>query len=56
MKKTIKINIGGVLFHVDEDAFLILNTYLDKIKNHFGGEREGNEIITDIETRVAELM
>lgn len=56
MKKTIKIHIAGVLFHVDEDAFEILNSYLEKIKSHFNTDREGSEIITDIETRIAELL
>ncbi|MDA3891608.1 MAG: PspC domain-containing protein [Salinivirgaceae bacterium] len=56
MKKTVKINIGGLLFHVDEDAFVILNAYLGKIKSHFKTDREGSEIIADIENRIAELL
>lgn len=56
MKKTVKINIAGVLFHVDEDAFEILNAYLEKIKSHFKTDREGSEIISDIENRIAELL
>lgn len=56
MKKTIKINIGGAVFHVDEDALEILNAYLEKIKSHFSTDREGSEIITDIENRIAELL
>lgn len=56
MKKTIKIHIAGVLFHVDEDAFKVLESYLNRIKSHFSTDREGNEIVTDIETRIAELL
>lgn len=56
MKKTIKINISGTIFHVDEDAFVILDAYLNKLKKHFTNKTEGNEIITDIEYRIAELM
>lgn len=56
MKKTIKINISGIIFHVDEDAFVILDAYLNKLKKHFTNKTEGDEIITDIEYRIAELM
>lgn len=56
MKKTVKINVGGVVFHVDDDAFVILNGYIEKIKARFSTDREGSEIITDIENRIAELL
>ncbi len=56
MKKTVKINIGSVFFHVDEDAFVILNAYIEKIKIRFKTDREGSEIIDDIENRIAELL
>ncbi len=56
MKKIVKINIGGVIFHVDEDAFVILNSYIESIRNRFRTDREGSEIIDDIENRIAELL
>lgn len=56
MKKTIKVNLSGLVFNLDEDAFEALNQYLESIKNHFGDNSEGNEIVSDIEYRIAELM
>ncbi len=56
MKRTVKINISGFIFHVDEDAFTILEKYLKTLKSRFKTSEEGNEIITDIENRIAELM
>ena len=56
MKKTFTINISGTLFHIEEDAYEKLQGYFLKLKNHFGNESEGKEIITDIEGRVAELF
>lgn len=56
MKKTVKINLSGIVFHLDEDAFYTLENYLNTIKRHFGTNPEGSEIITDIEHRVAELL
>ena len=56
MKKTIKINLSGIIFHIDEDAYKRLNDYLDKIHSHFKGKEGGDEIINDIEMRMAELF
>jgi len=56
MKKTIKINISGIVFNVDEDAFEQLSRYLKSIERHFSHSEEGAEIISDIEARIAELF
>ena len=56
MKKTIKINLSGNIFHIDEDAYKRLNDYLDRIHEHFAGQEGGEEIISDIEMRMAELF
>lgn len=56
MKKTISINISGMMFNVDEDAFSRLSEYLTSIKKHFEGTEGKAEIIADIESRIAELM
>lgn len=56
MKKTIKINLSGLIFHLDEDAYQKLKTYLDKIHKHFELKESGKEIISDIESRIAELF
>jgi phage shock protein PspC (stress-responsive transcriptional regulator) len=56
MKKTITVNIGGTVFSIDEDAYELLRLYLDKIESHFTGSTDRQEIMSDIESRIAELL
>ncbi len=56
MKKTIKMNIGGRVFHIDEDAYEKLNQYLGQLSEYFSMEEASDEIIQDIENRIAEWM
>ena len=56
MNKTVNINLAGMVFHVNEDAIKILKNYLNTLKNHFKNEESADEILKDIETRIAELL
>ncbi len=56
MNKTVNINLAGIIFHVDEDAYQRLSNYLNAIKQKFAGEEGGDEIISDVEARLAELF
>ncbi len=56
MKKTFTINISGTIFHIEEDAYEVLQKYLINLKKHFGSGEEGKEIISDIEARIAEIF
>jgi len=56
MKKTLTVNISGIVFHIDEDAYFVLNDYLNSIRRHFAREKGGDEIFADIETRIAEML
>ncbi|MCH8904974.1 MAG: PspC domain-containing protein [Bacteroidetes bacterium] len=56
MNKTVNINIGGVVFHIEEDAYEKLSRYLENIKVHFRGSEGFEEIISDIEARIAEMF
>ncbi len=56
MKKTFTINISGTVFHIEEDAYDVLQKYLVNLKNHFGPGEEGKEILADIEARIAEIF
>jgi phage shock protein PspC (stress-responsive transcriptional regulator) len=56
MKKTFTINISGSIFHIDDDAFEKLQKYLHMLNKHFGPAMEGQEILQDIEARIAELF
>src|SRR5690554_2369223 len=56
MKKTIQINIGGSVFFIDEDAYRTLSRYLEAIKQYLANNEDRDEIIKDIELRIAELL
>ncbi len=57
MNKTININLGGVFFHIDEIAYQKLKNYLDAIRRSLSDDPKGrDEIITDIESRIGELL
>ena len=56
MNKTVTINISGIIFHIEEDAYDKLSKYLMTIKSYFSRTDGGNEIMSDIEARIAELL
>src|SRR5512133_196194 len=56
MKITVSINLGGYSFNIDEDAYAELKMYLRNLELHFAGEESSSEILSDIETRIAELF
>lgn len=55
MKKSFPVNINGRIYNIDEDAYALLKNYLDQLHATFTGA-EGQEIVADIEGRVAELF
>src|SRR5690554_1202083 len=56
MNKTVSINLAGTFFHIDEDAFAKLSHYLNAIRKSLKGTQGSEEIMQDIETRIAELF
>ena len=56
MNKTININLAGIIFHLDEVAYEKFKTYLSNVKTALGKEESGEEIIADIEARIAEIF
>ncbi len=56
MKKTVSTAIGGVVFHIEEDAYQQLAAYLEQVQRYFTTFSEGREIVRDIEARIAELF
>ena len=56
MKKNITINLCGRLFQIDEDAYEMLQQYIESLRSSFGREEGGDEIVDDIEARIAELF
>ena len=56
MKKNITINLCGVLYNIDEDAYALLDNYLESMKRYFSRQPGGMEIADDMENRVSELL
>ena len=56
MNKTVNINLGGMFFHIDEDAYQKLTRYFEAIKRSLSNSSGQDEIIKDIEMRVSELL
>ena len=56
MKKTLTVNLGGTVYHIDEDAYVLLDNYLNNLKYHFRNEADADEIVRDMETRISELF
>lgn len=56
MNKTIIININGIVFHIEEDAYEILRAYMTEVKRHFAYSSDNDEIVMDIENRLAEMF
>jgi len=56
MNKTIIININSIVFHIEEDAYEMLRSYMIEIKRHFSQSEDSGEILMDIENRVAEMF
>ena len=56
MNKTVNINLANTFFHIDEEAYNKLRRYLEAIKRSFSGTAGSDEIIADIEARIAELF
>ena len=56
MKRTVSINIGGSVFHLEDDGYERLKSYLASIHRYFATYDDSAEIIADIESRMAELF
>lgn len=55
MKKTLNVRIGNVAFTIDEDAFALLNAYLEDIRNCCE-ESVAAETVVDVENRIGDLF
>lgn len=56
MKKVININFQGQVIAIEETAYEILKHYIESLTSYFSNEEEGDEIVNDIECRIAELF
>lgn len=56
MKKIISINLSGRVIPIEDSAYQQLQDYLESLRRYFAQEEGRDEIINDIESRIAELM
>lgn len=56
MKKALTISIRSTLFTIEEDAYNRLDSYLKDITAHFSKTEGSEDVISDIETRIAEKL
>jgi len=56
MNKTLSITIGKLVFHIEEHAYAVLEKYLLQLNTHFQTEESKEEVIEDIEIRIAEIF
>ena len=56
MKKVISINFQGRVLPIEETAYEQLKEYIDSLRTYFAAEEGKDEIINDIEGRLAELF
>jgi phage shock protein C len=56
MQRIIQINIAGRIIPIEEDAYQILKNYIASLSKQFAKEEGKDEIIQDIENRIAELF
>lgn len=56
MKKTFTVNLGNMVYNIDDDAYQVLKAYLDNIEEYFSADRDRDDIMNDIEGRISELF
>lgn len=56
MKKIININLSGLVIPIEDAAYEKLQNYIESLRRYFANEEGRDEIINDIESRVAELL
>jgi len=56
MKKTINVNLNGRVFTIDEDAYHLLENYLNNLRLYFRKAEGITEIIADFEKRIEEMF
>lgn len=56
MKKIININLSGRVIPIEDSAYEKLQAYIESLRRYFAHEDGRDEIINDIESRIAELL
>ncbi|MGL5937709.1 MAG: PspC domain-containing protein [Phocaeicola sp.] len=56
MRKTLTVNLGGTIYHINDDAYQLLDEYLVALRAHFETHKAGDEIVNDMEFRISEIF
>ena len=56
MQQVVKVSIGNIAFTLDKDAHELMEDYLDRLATHYAGNANCSEILSEIESRIAELL
>ncbi|MDR1182619.1 MAG: PspC domain-containing protein [Bacteroidales bacterium] len=56
MKEVRQISLNGIVFFVEEDGYIVLKRYINKLEQYYAGKEDGKEIIEDIQIRFSELL
>ena len=56
MQQVVKVSIGNIAFTLDKDAHGLMEDYLGSLKSHYRGSANCGEILSEIESRIAELL
>ena len=56
MQKVVKVSIGGMAFTLEQEAHVMMLDYLERLGRHYGKSENSAEILSEIESRIAELL
>lgn len=56
MNKILNFNIGNQMFPIEENAYKSLHSYVKSLKTYFKNDKDSDEIIGDLEGRMAEIF
>lgn len=56
MEKVIKVSIGNIAFTLEHRAYGLMQDYLDRLQRHYSGSANCAEILSEIESRISELL
>lgn len=56
MKQTMNVSLSGIAFSIEQDGYHKLKNYFSSIQSEYSNKAEVGELISDIETRITELI
>lgn len=56
MEQTVSINLAGMVFHIEKPAYDVLEQYLSDIRQQLSQNNNAEDVLQDVENRMAELF